>query len=173
MLDEKFKGMVSQDECLQILKYIYKDDDFSEISERLERSLQIVESRTTPQYDPFNHSSKDIRKQMMIKYKDFEKIILDFQLLSHRQFLSRFINMFRQYDANNFGYLDEDQFKELMTTVDPEQRVNLDSIMEAIDPQEMGVFPFSACVSVFSKTEMFEDADGITTIMHHIAGEAI
>lgn len=50
MLDEKFKGMVTQDECLQILKYIYKDEDFNDISERLERNLQVVESRATPQY---------------------------------------------------------------------------------------------------------------------------
>lgn len=109
----------------------------------------------------------------MIKYKEFEKIILDFQLKSHRAFLSRFINLFRQYDYNNFGFINEDQFKEMVNTIDPEQKLDLDAILQAIDPQEMGVFPFSACVSVFSSLPMTEDEDGITTIMHHIAGESV
>ena len=110
---------------------------------------------------------------MMIKYKEFEKIILDFQLMSHRDFLAKFITLFRQYDVNNFGYVIEEQFREMMNTVDPEQKLDIDEILQSIDPQEMGYFPFSACVSIFSRMPMTEDPEGITTIMHYIAGENI
>jgi hypothetical protein len=47
ILEEKFKGMVTQEECIQILRYIYKDEDFNDINEKLERSLLLVESKTT------------------------------------------------------------------------------------------------------------------------------
>jgi len=45
ILDEKFKGLISQDECVEILRYIYKDDDFTDIKEKVDRSLQLVESK--------------------------------------------------------------------------------------------------------------------------------
>jgi Ca2+-binding EF-hand superfamily protein len=109
----------------------------------------------------------------MIKYKEFEKIILDFQLISHREFLSKFITLFRQFDTNSFGYITEEQFREMMHLIDPEQRLNIEEILQAIDPQEMGYFPFSACVSIFSRLPMTEDSEGITTIMHYISGENV
>lgn len=110
---------------------------------------------------------------MMIKYRDFEKIILDFQLISHREFLSKFITLFRQFDTNNFGYVNEEQFREMMTHIDPESKLDIDEILQSLDPQEMGYFPFSACVGLFSRLPMTEDSEGITTIMHYIAGENI
>jgi hypothetical protein len=49
ILEEKFKGLVTQEECTQILRYIYKDDDFNAINEKLERNMQVVESKTSSQ----------------------------------------------------------------------------------------------------------------------------
>ena len=48
ILGDKFKGMVTQEECVQILRYIYKDDDFNDINEKLEKNLQIAEAKVGP-----------------------------------------------------------------------------------------------------------------------------
>ncbi len=47
LLDEKFKGYITEDECLEILRYIYKDDDFKEIREKVERSMAPGEIKSS------------------------------------------------------------------------------------------------------------------------------
>ena len=43
MLEEKFKGHITEDECIEILRYIYKDEDFNEIKEKVDKSLVSAE----------------------------------------------------------------------------------------------------------------------------------
>lgn len=45
ILDEKFKGMISQDECIEILRYIYNDEDFNEIKDKVENNLLTFETK--------------------------------------------------------------------------------------------------------------------------------
>ena len=42
-----------------------------------------------------------------IKYKKFEKVILDFQMKSHEKFLGRFLQCYKQVDQDNNGIVDE------------------------------------------------------------------
>jgi Ca2+-binding EF-hand superfamily protein len=109
----------------------------------------------------------------MIKYSHFEKIILDFQLKSHHHFLSKFISIFRVYDPNNFGYINEEQFRDMMGTIDPDRKVDIQKLLHLIDPHEMNVVPFSACVSVFSAEPISEDEEGVTTILQYISNEHV
>lgn len=109
---------------------------------------------------------------MALRYKEFEKIILDFQLKNHHRFLSRFISLFRSFDQNNFGFIDAIQFREMVGTIDPENRVDADRLLLQIDPQDMGVIPFSACASVFASEQMPSEAEGATTILHYISAES-
>ena len=112
-----------------------------------------------------------MKKQYSIKYKDFEKIILDFQLRNHHAFLSRFITVFRAYDPNNFGYIGEQQFREMVASIDHERKLDVDKLLQAIDPQEMGVIPFSACVNLFTTEPMGQEGEETTTILHYISTE--
>ena len=108
----------------------------------------------------------------MIRYRDFEKIILDFQLKNHHSFISKFIALFRVYDSLNFGYISPEQFRDMMGSIDPERRLDVDTLLQKIDPHGMAVIPFSACVSVFSAEPISQDKDETTTILHFISNEA-
>ena len=114
---------------------------------------------------------KEAKKQYSIKYKDFEKTILDFQLRNHHAFLSRFITLFRAYDPNNFGYINESQFREMVASIDPQRRLDTDKLLEAIDPMEMGVITFSACVALFTVEPITIEGEEPTTILHFISAE--
>ena len=59
-----------------------------------------------------------------------------------------------------------------MGTIDSERRLDVDKIILSIDPQEMSVIPFSACVSIFSTEPISQDTDGVTTILHFISAES-
>jgi hypothetical protein len=48
MLDEKFRGNISQEECVEILRYIYKDEDFNDIKGRVDRAIVVTEVKTGP-----------------------------------------------------------------------------------------------------------------------------
>ena len=43
-------------------------------------------------------------------YADFEKVILDFQLAEHQQFLMSFTSIFKHVDTGKHGVLNENQF---------------------------------------------------------------
>lgn len=45
ILSEKFKGHITQEECTEILRYIYNDEDYKEIIAKVEENLQIVENK--------------------------------------------------------------------------------------------------------------------------------
>lgn len=109
---------------------------------------------------------------MALRYREFEKLILDFQLKNHHRFLSRFISLFRSYDQNNFGFIDAPQFRDMVGSIDPENRLDSERLLQQIDPQEMGVIPFSACAAVFASEPMPSDAEGPTTILHYISAES-
>lgn len=108
----------------------------------------------------------------MIKYKDFEKIILDFQLKNHHNFISKFISLFRIYDSPNFGFINTEQFRDMMGGIDPERRLDVDSLLLKIDPHDMNVIPFSVCVSVFSTEPISQEVEETTTILHYISSES-
>lgn len=41
LLKNKFKGSINQDEAIEILRYIYNDDDFNQIIGNIEDALEI------------------------------------------------------------------------------------------------------------------------------------
>lgn len=47
-------------------------------------------------------------------FSDFLKIVLDFQLQEHINFLSHFTRVYRLIDVNQLGFLDEEKFKQLI-----------------------------------------------------------
>ena len=48
MLEEKFKGSISQEECVEILRYIYKDEDFNDINARVDKAIIVTDIKTGP-----------------------------------------------------------------------------------------------------------------------------
>ena len=62
--------------------------------------------------DEMNRQS--ISRKAPVLYSDFEKIILDFQLLQHEQFLQKFTDLYKSVDRDTDGVIDEEEFKELI-----------------------------------------------------------
>ena len=102
---------------------------------------------------------------MVIDYASFEKIILDFQLKSHHNFLSKFISIFRVYDQTNFGYINEASFREMISTICQEGSLDINNLLSIIDPHEMDIITFSTCVSVFSTEPINEEDEEPITIL--------
>lgn len=97
----------------------------------------------------------DANKEQKIKYSIFEKIILDFQLKSHHNFLTKFIGLYRIYDTSNFGYINEEMFQDMMSKIDAEGAIDRSRLLKQLDANNHNVITFTQCVSVFSSVRIF------------------
>lgn len=50
-------------------------------------------------------------------YKDFEKIVLDFQLREHERFLHRFNQNYKRFDLNMDGVVNETEFRNMIISM--------------------------------------------------------
>ncbi len=85
-------------------------------------------------------------------YKDFEKIILDFQLKEHERFLSKFNLKFKAYDSDHDGVLNEQEFKELLRNlkvIDKEE--DIEFLLQQVDPFNNQKMTYSQIVSALSQ----------------------
>ena len=145
---------------------------------------QIME-KLKPMFEDFGTNHKEIgtrltreeqealedQKVLKIKYTLFEKIILDFQLKSHHNFLKKFINLFREYDNTNLGYINEDQFEDMLDKIDSEKTLDRSKLLKQLDPYNNSVITFTHCVSVFSSEPFGDDVENQTTVLQHISSE--
>ena len=86
-----------------------------------------------------------------IKYKDLEKAILDSQLASHIAFLANLRNLLRAMDKENFGYLSQEQFLDLIEMIKGEEDLDKDEILKKVNPNEVEYVTFSEVVEGFAK----------------------
>jgi hypothetical protein len=50
-----------------------------------------------------------------LQYRDFLKVVLDFQLQEHLDFLGEFARFFKQVDTKGYGLLNESEFRLLIS----------------------------------------------------------
>jgi Ca2+-binding EF-hand superfamily protein len=84
-------------------------------------------------------------------------VILDFQLKSHESFLAKFIEVFRKVDKDQNGIVDEMEIKNLVRLMDPDSefRLDIDEVLEVMDPFSNNIMTFSSCITFFSSVRIF------------------
>jgi Ca2+-binding EF-hand superfamily protein len=92
------------------------------------------------------------QERKRIKYFYFQKIILDFQLKSHENFLNNFIDRFRIVDSDQNGIVDEDEFRKLIKQIDSSQDmgIKIDYLLDILDPFSNDIITFSSIVTLLS-----------------------
>lgn len=95
------------------------------------------------------------QEKKRIKYVAFQKIILDFQLKSHENFLINFIEKFKQVDTDQNGIVDETEFRKLIKTIDSqnEMGIKIDILLDILDPFSNDIITFSSIVTLLSSVD--------------------
>lgn len=93
-----------------------------------------------------------VRKhQGKLLYMDFQKIILDFQLQEHEKFLKNFTSLFKRIDQFRIGYLNEAQFRDLMSMMGLiSQDDEIAYLLSQIDPYKNNRMTYSEVVQLLS-----------------------
>ncbi len=86
-----------------------------------------------------------------IKYKDLEKAVLDSHLNSHKAFLSNLRNLLRAMDKENFGYVNKEQFFDLIDLIKADNDFDSEEIFKKVNPGDVEFVTFSEVVDGFAK----------------------
>ena len=94
-----------------------------------------------------------LNEEMNINFKDFLKLVSDYQIKSREKYLKNFVKLFRKFDVDSDGILNENEFINLIKNI-PYCQNNIDEFtfkfLSIIDPFNNKKITFSECVSLFS-----------------------
>ena len=92
-------------------------------------------------------------EEMNISYKDFLRLLCIYQIKNRDKYLKNFVKLFRKYDNDLDGILNEDEFSNLIRDI-PYCKNNKDEyifkFLSIIDPFNNKKITFSECVSILS-----------------------
>ncbi len=88
-----------------------------------------------------------------VPYKDFIQIVCENQIQNREKYLKNFLNLFRRFDKDGDGVLNEEQFIEMIKAIPYCQNNvedNIEKFLSIIDPFNHKKFTFNNCVTLFS-----------------------
>lgn len=109
-----------------------------------------------------------LKEDMSISYKEFIKLVSDHQIKSREKYLRNFVKLFRKFDSDSDGILNEPEFISLVKAI-PYCQNNIDEyifkFLSIIDPFNNKKITFNECVSLFSLEMCDEGQDNIQSSM--------
>jgi hypothetical protein len=169
--------LLNEDEWKNIIKSIYNEDEYkiitkyiiNKISEKndiqKQNYINNLKSKKKSQVtrDDLELASK-IKFSMKISYKEFENILIGYQITYREKYLSNLHKLFVKSDEESVGVLNEDGFKKLMNSIDFIQKEGMEymkKLLNKIDPYSYNNITFTDIVNLFSE-EMLSDESGLT-----------
>lgn len=183
MLESKKEGLLTEEEWQGIIYYIYNEEDAQNIDNRINNFIQKQNTKNNQGSNenigmhqnpsnlnnsviPFMNTGAQkkltreeifnlnkVKEEMSISYKDFIKLVSDHQIRSREKYLKNFVKLFRKFDSDSDGILDEKEFISLLKDI-PSCKENVETIafkfLSVIDPFNNQKVTFSECVSIFS-----------------------
>lgn len=159
MLNDRLNSYLYQDEWSGILKYMYTEEDSSQLFDEIYRIIKKKQHLNVipPPKGKISRDELTLLKEKeklirsRILYKDFLKVLLDYQLLGHEKFLEKFMKIFRQFDTDGDGIINELEFRELVLSMDLGfSEDDIDRLLSIIDPYGNQQITFSEGVGLFT-----------------------
>lgn len=165
------KGVpVSEEEWKGILYYLYETED----AKHLEAKLVELIRRKNFEKQNFDFNSyfqvkkqsraelnNPIKEDLEIQYKDFIRVILDYQIKCRVTYLKNLVNLFKELDTDENGILNENEFIQLVANTDlfnENFSEHSNRLLSLVDPANHKQVTFSDVVTCFSK-EFLKEVD--------------
>lgn len=79
------------------------------------------------------------------------KLILDYQLRSHEEYIQSFLELFKRLDSDNDGVVTHTELRRIVENIrHAEVGFNVIDAIKQIDPNDVKQVPFSQCVRVLN-----------------------
>jgi len=155
LLKKRMAASVYEEEWSDIIKYMYNHEDSVTLIMKCKDLIQFQareaeankpvrgRGRTTP--------AQDAKESSKMAFSDFLKVLLDFQLKGHEKFLLKFMKLFRQFDKDKNGVINEEEFRQLIIATDPNKTdLEIQDLLNLVDPHNNQQISFSECVNFLS-----------------------
>ena len=120
----------------------------------------LGKNRKLSREELFNLSK--LKDELNIKYTEFLKILCVHQIKNRDKYLENFVKLFKKYDTDNDGILNENEFISLIKDI-PYCQNNVEEyvykFLTIIDPLNNKRVTFSECISLFSMENVEEIED--------------
>lgn len=150
MVKKRLTGTVSEEEWVDIVKYMYNTEDSVTIIMRVK---DLLKQRAQPRRRTTRRSAaaSDKEEPANLLYSEFLRILLDFQLEGHERFLSKFVRIFKQFDTDRNGVVNEFEFRQILKSIDSgKSDEEANALLDLIDPHNNQLITFSECVTFLS-----------------------
>lgn len=164
MQSNRVTGTLSEEEWKYILNNSYDQQDtkflenkISDVIQKkyLQNKLETEKKLTREEIIALSQ----IKDEFSIPFKDFIKILQEFQIKTREKYLRNFVLLFKQFDCDNNGIINEEEFVNLVYQIHyygDSIKENVVRLLTLIDPYNNKQITFSECVSLFS-TEVIKD----------------
>jgi hypothetical protein len=159
MMQGKINGQLVEEEWVYIVSYMYNEADVQEILANLG---EIIEKKpisvpTSPKGLRLSREEALVRLEReksvrnRLAYSEFLQVLLDFQLKGHMKFLSSLQRRYQEADKDCDGYIDEDEFRELVNSLNLGYSAkDMQRLLQLIDPYAYQRITFSQCTALFN-----------------------
>ena len=169
--------LLNEDEWKSITKSIYNEDEYKIISKFIINKISdkndiqrknyinnmMKKKKSEVTRDELELASK-IKYSLKISYKEFENILIGYQITYREKYLSNLHKLFINFDEDILGVLNENGFKKLLNSIDFIQKKGLQymkKLLNKIDPHSYNNITFTDIVNLFSE-EIINDENGLT-----------
>jgi hypothetical protein len=158
------KSIYNQDEYKIITKYIInKISDKNDIQKKNYINNLMSKKKSEVTRDDLELASK-IKYSKNISYKEFQNILIGYQIVYREKYLSNLHKLFINYDEESLGVLNENGFNKLLNSIGfikKEGAQYMKKLLNKIDPHSYNNITFTDIVNLFSE-EMLTDENGMT-----------
>jgi Ca2+-binding EF-hand superfamily protein len=101
-----------------------------------------------------------LKDELNIPYKEFLRLLCVYQIKNRDKYLKNFVDLFRKFDTNNDGILNENEFVDLIKSIPYCQKnieINIFKFLSIVDPFNNKKIIFSDCVKLFSMEDLKEN----------------
>ena len=169
--------LLNEDEWKSITKSIYNEDEYKIISKFIINKISdkndiqrknyinnmMKKKKSEVTRDELELASK-IKYSLKISYKEFENILIGYQITYREKYLSNLHKLFINFDEDTLGVLNENGFKKLLNSIDFIQKQGIQymkKLLNKIDPHSYNNITFTDIVNLFSE-EIINDENGLT-----------
>jgi len=159
MVSNTQKGEIAETYWMMIITQMYNKEDCTKLEEFIRAKMNESEGCTRLSSRKMTREEviqSKVKRTGNIRYSDFQKVVLDFQLATHEDYLRNFNDLFKGIDKERNGILNERQFRELlnrMRLVVSEEDVQ--RFLQIVDPYNNQRITYSECLSLLSSVQPF------------------
>ena len=167
MRNAKENGCVNEEDWKKVINYLYEAPDAKFLENKI---IDVIQKKYLK--NKFDSDKKLTREEIInltkvkdeynIPFKDFIKILHEFQIKTREKYLRNFVIMFKKFDTDNNGIIDEEEFINLIYNLNlfvTQIKENVVNLLTLVDPYNNKQITFSECVTLLSN-QPYKDEQG-------------